>query len=321
MSFIKENDLPANSNTPPLEDEVLPFQPEGADILGRIIRADAAVSKILEQHDYPESVSELLGEAVLLTALIGSGLKLRGKFTLQIQSDGAINLLAADYSPNGGIRGYAGFDEEKLERWTGGEKINPFLLLGAGHIVITMNNGADESPYQSIVPIEGKSLSAAILKYIERSEQILSSLKLCVRKVKRSQTETGARQAAAALIRKAGKAGEDNRIVADSEQDEAEWNHHALLFKTLTDDELTDRTHTIETIPYRLFHQNGVRVFEKTRIFFYCGCERERFAAFLKSMAKEELQELAEKSEESGKIVTNCRFCNQKRLFSLEELL
>ena len=55
------------------------------DLRGRIVRLGAAVDAILTGHDYPTPVAKLLGEAIVLTAMLGSALKFEGRFILQTQ--------------------------------------------------------------------------------------------------------------------------------------------------------------------------------------------------------------------------------------------
>ena len=42
---------------------VLPFQIESAKTSGRVVRLGSVIDDVLSKHDYPESVSILLGEA------------------------------------------------------------------------------------------------------------------------------------------------------------------------------------------------------------------------------------------------------------------
>jgi len=79
----------------PEGDLILPFQAELADVLGRLVKLGPTVDIILSRHDYPEPVSQLLGEAVALTALLGASLKYEGKFILQASTDGPVDLLVA----------------------------------------------------------------------------------------------------------------------------------------------------------------------------------------------------------------------------------
>ena len=81
-------------------------------MFGRLVKLGPTVDTILSRHDYPEAVSQLLGEAVALTALLGASLKSEGKFILQASTDGPVDLLVADYQVPGGLRGYARFSPE-----------------------------------------------------------------------------------------------------------------------------------------------------------------------------------------------------------------
>ena len=72
----------------PADDLILPFQADQADVVGRLVKLGPVVDTILSRHDYPETVSQLLGEAVALTALLGAALKFEGKFILQASTDG-----------------------------------------------------------------------------------------------------------------------------------------------------------------------------------------------------------------------------------------
>ena len=63
------------------DDAVLPFQLDRLDLRGRVARLDAALEQMLAHHNYPPSVSGLLGEAALITGLVGQAMKLRGRFS------------------------------------------------------------------------------------------------------------------------------------------------------------------------------------------------------------------------------------------------
>jgi redox-regulated HSP33 family molecular chaperone len=59
---------------------------------------------ILTKHDYPAPVGKLLGEAIVLTTLLGSSLKFEGRFILQTQTDGPVSLLVVDFRRRIGAR-------------------------------------------------------------------------------------------------------------------------------------------------------------------------------------------------------------------------
>ncbi len=125
------------------------------------------VDTILSRHDYPEPVSQLLGEAVALTALLGAALKFEGKFILQASTDGPVDLLVADYQVPGGLRGYARFSAGA----SGGAAARR-TLLGEGHLAMTIDRGAETERYQGVVPLEGESLTEAADIYFRQSEQL-----------------------------------------------------------------------------------------------------------------------------------------------------
>jgi molecular chaperone Hsp33 len=286
-----------------------------AHITGRMIRCQKSISRILNQHNYPVPVARLLGEALLLVALLGSGMKLKHRMILQIKGDGALPLLVADYYADGAMRGYVECNDALYQKWTGGEQLNPFLLIGKGHLAITIDNADGSKPYQGIVPIQGESLSAAILAYIEGSDQIMSALKLFITQ----KDYDGVIQwyGAAMLIQKLGKAGTDFKTeITDSDDAEA-WVRINALFHTLSEAELCDTELSPETLLFRLFHEDGVRMFEKSMIHFECKCDMSRLEAVLKNSNPTDLQELA---DENGIITADCQFCENKYQFSLKDL-
>ena len=59
---------------------------------------------------YPDEVSRLLGEVIVLTVLLGTSLKFDGRFTVQTQTDGPVSLLVVDFKTPDAVRAYASFD-------------------------------------------------------------------------------------------------------------------------------------------------------------------------------------------------------------------
>src|SRR5882724_4681051 len=119
----------------PGDDLILPFQADQAEVVGRLVKLGPTVDTILSRHDYPEPVSQLLGEAAALTALLGAALKFEGKFILQASTDGPVDLLVADYQVPGGLRGYARFSADRVEAVGQGDSALS-ELLGQGHFAM-----------------------------------------------------------------------------------------------------------------------------------------------------------------------------------------
>src|ERR1700691_6739310 len=137
------------------DDTILPFAVKALDLRGRIVRLGAAVDTILNSHDYPPPVAKLLGEAIVLTAMLGSALKLEGRFILQTQSDGPVRMLVVNFTSPGTMRACARFDAERVAAAIAANTADPGILLGHGHLAMTIDQGPDTNRYQGLVPLEG----------------------------------------------------------------------------------------------------------------------------------------------------------------------
>src|SRR5271155_2679091 len=131
-----------------LDDTILPFEVKALDLRGRIVRLGPAVDTILSSHDYPLPVAKLLGEAIVLTVMLGSALKFEGRFILQTQSDGPVRMLVVDFTSPDKVRGCARFDAERVAAAIAADQAQPGQLLGKGHLAMTIDQGPDMSRYQ-----------------------------------------------------------------------------------------------------------------------------------------------------------------------------
>src|SRR5215470_15319181 len=159
----------------PVDDAVLPFEVDALDVRGRLTRLGPALDDILTKHDYPTPVGKLLGEAIVLTTLLGSALKFDGRFILQTQTDGPVSFLIVDFQSPDRLRAYARYDLKRLK-----DGQDSGTLLGKGHLAMTIDQGADMSRYQGLVALDGGSLEDAAHEYFLRSEQIPTRVRLAV---------------------------------------------------------------------------------------------------------------------------------------------
>ena len=272
---------------------MLPFEVAPLDVRGRAIQMGPAIDALLARHDYPDAVSKLVAEAVVLAVLLGSSLKFDGKFILQTETDGPVDMLVADYRTSGEVRAYARFDAERVAAAEAAGEAVPGALLGHGTLAMTVDQGAYMSRYQGVVPLEGQSLEEVAHTYFRQSEQIPTRVRLAVGEI--LQRENGAMQRswrAGGLIvqflpdapdrmRQPDLPGGDapeGAEVDDEEEDDA-WVEAQSLVGTVEDHELTDPAVPVERLLFRLFHERGVRVFTPVAITDDCSCSRERISA------------------------------------------
>ena len=306
------------------DDIVLPFRTVRSGVIGRIVRLGPAVDEILSHHAAPAAVSQALGEAVALTAMLGTALKMDGKLTLQTKTDGVLDFLVVNFEKPGRLRAYARWDKR---RFAGDESMAPTQLLGSGHMAITIDPGDDMESYQGIVALAGESVGDAALSYFRQSEQLPSFLRLAVAR-HYVAGENGAPgqwrwRAGGLMAQSLARAGgsqssthepaDDDRLLGEDDDD---WERTRMLASTVEDHELLDPTLSPERLLYRLFHEEGVRAFKPASVEAYCRCSRERVAAFLRSFGA---AELADMREPDGGISVRCEFCTKSYRFRLDE--
>ncbi|MCR5874591.1 Hsp33 family molecular chaperone [Phenylobacterium sp. J426] len=284
------------SNPPVPDDLVGAFQIEGEPVRGRVARLGASIDEILQGHNYPEAVANLLGEACALAALVGSNLKFNGRLIVEARGSGAVKYLVADYDTSGGIRGYCRFDADEVAALSRGfQSPGARSLLADGVFIMTVDQGSDMDRYQGITAIEGETLAFCAEQYFAQSEQTPTRVRLAVGPV------DGAWRAGGFLIQYI--AGDDAR----GSTLEA-WERTQALFETLGEDELLDTELNSNTLLWRLFHEDGVRVFGSKMLRAFCRCSQDRIETVLKSFPAEDREGMV---EPDGKIHVTCEYCSK----------
>ena len=312
------------------DDTILPFAVKALDLRGRIVRLGPAVDTILSSHDYPPPVAKLLGEAIVLTVMLGAALKFEGRFILQTQSDGPVRMLVVDFTTPGKVRACARFDADRVAAAIAANDVAPGKLLGRGHLAMTIDQGPEMSRYQGLVQLEGGDLEQAAHEYFLRSEQIPTRVRLAVGEEFRSGN--GGRRhwrAGGILLQFLPKSVERARqadldpgdappgtAVHAVPEDEA-WIEGRSLIETVDDIELLDTDLSSERLAYRLFHERGVHVFEPTLIDAKCSCSRHSVENMLKSFSEQDRADMVE----DGRIKVTCEFCSSTYVFDPDEIV
>ena len=324
-------DIPSRPPSAVTEDDaILPFEVAALDLRGRLVRLGPAVDEILRRHDYPLPVAKLLGEAIALTVLLGSSLKIEGRLILQTQADGPVRMLIVDYTAPDKVRACARFDRIRVEDAIAGGNAGSGALLGEGHLAMTIDQGPDMNRYQGLVALNGGSLEDAAHEYFLRSEQIPTRVRLAVAEELRA-AEGGAQhrwRAGGILLQFLPRASERMRTgdldPGDApegaaqhtvEEDDA-WVEGRSLVETIEDIELVDTDLSSERLAYRLFHERGVRVFDSTPVRAECSCSRPNVAAMLRNFSQGDRDHMVE----NGVITVTCEFCSTSHVFDPAEV-
>ena len=305
------------------DDYVLPFSTDKSRALGRLVRLGPIADEILKRHDYPAGASEVLGQALALTGMLGSTLKFGGNLILQTQTDGGLGFVVANYeaatadAAGGKLRGYASFDAaRRAEVDQPGQDHG--ALLGSGYMALTNDPVGYMDRYQGIVSLDGDVLSTAANTYFRQSEQLPTFVRLAIAKHYSGAAGDGEWhwRAGGIMVQYVSPVGGRQDADEDSGgnmqwllgEREEDWQRVAMLASTVEDHELLDPTLSPERLLYRLFHEEGIRANTPVQLASFCRCSRERVETFISTF---EGEDIADMLDEQGKIAITSEFCNE----------
>lgn len=275
-----------------LPDTLQRFMFENEPIRGELVHLESSWRSVLERHDYPEVLRNLMGELSAAAVLLAATLKLKGALVLQIQGKGAIKLLVVECS---------GADDLHLRataKWSGDlEQGSLPELIGEGLFVITLDPKDGKQVYQGVVELEGKSVAEMLENYMARSEQLETRLWLA------ANGDCAAGLLLQKLPNQADQPGQHG-------QDDDAWQRASLLANTLTPEELLYES--APTLVHRLYREDDIRLFDAQPVTFQCSCSRHSVGQMLKMLGRDEVNAIL---EERGDIEVFCEFCNQRYEF------
>lgn len=304
------------------DDLILPFEVKPLGIRGKLVRLGAVVDDILHRHDYPPPVSELLAEAVALTAMLGASLKFDGKFIFQTRTDGPVNMVVADYVAPGRIRGYARFDRARIDLL---KRPTQQDLLGQGYLAMTVDQGPDMERYQGIVSLDGATLTSSAHTYFAQSEQIPTCLKLAAGPLVERRTPAEVWRAGAIMVQHLPRHGGSSPIALSSGDapegavehvcEADDWVKARYLLETTEAHEMLDPLLAPEDLLYRLYHEDGVTVYPSIPLQRHCTCSATAVTTMLQSFSTTDRADMVK----DGRIEVICEFCSTPYRFDPAE--
>lgn len=279
---------------------------DDCDIRGEIVTLGDSYREILSHNNYPPAIQKLLGEFLSAVGLLSSTLKFDGTIILQARGSAAISTIMAECNNHNNLRGIVRLKEGYELTPEESETANLQTLLGNGVLVITIEPKRAENfegkleRYQGIVPLEKENLAGCLEDYFKQSEQLNTRLWFAA----------DAQHASGLLIQSLPQ-----QLITNTQDNLAHWQTIETLAETITTEELLSLDH--DTILFRLFNEEPVRVFEPTSLQFKCSCSRERSESALMALGQEEVEELL---IEKGTIEIDCQFCNKHYHFNPEDV-
>lgn len=296
MAVVKDQE-------PIADDLIKPFMVETAGVRGRVTRLGSVADEILTRHDYPEPVAGLLAEMLGAASLLSNMLKFEGVFSLQTKGDGPVSLMVVDITSEGELRGYAEFDEEAVAAMQAESRGMPLAvprLLGHGYIAFTVDQGPHTERYQGIVELRGRDIAECVQHYFRQSEQLATAIKSVAGRANDHWRVGGI------ILQQMPPEEADAQGLNASARAEG-WERAHALMATALDDEFLDPRLAPNELLFRLYHEDGVRVFPPRPLAIGCRCSRERVTRVLASLPRDDVSELR---DEEGLVTVTCQFCN-----------
>tara|TARA_R110001592_G_scaffold79054_3_gene236750 strand:- start:982 stop:1992 length:1011 start_codon:yes stop_codon:yes gene_type:complete len=295
------------------------FQLESTGIRGRIVRIGAVLDDIIEAHNYPLPISHLVAETITLSLALSGMLKYEGIFTLQAQGDGPLHMLVADVTSEGIVRGCASFEEERFQKSR--EQIAALKTqessqnhlaqyLGKGYLAFTVDQGQSAERYQGIVDIKGASMVDCVQHYFTQSEQIGTGIKMAVGK------RGDHWRAGAIMLQNTPEEGK-NPAAGTANFDEDDWRRAMILLDSCTEDEMLSPELSSDELLMRLFHEEGIRVYDRHPVSKGCRCDEGRVENILLTMPVEDIEHMSVEKE----IRMTCEFCSKTYVFKEADIL
>lgn len=273
------------------KDSLQRFLFDKAPVRGEYVRLQESYQAIINQHDYPPSIRQLLGEALCVASLLSAIIKFKGRLTVQFRGKDKLKLLLAQCDDQFNLRGVAKWD---------GEMSYEDLMESFNHgmLIITLDSGPSKR-YQGVVEWRGNSLAESIEGYFRDSEQLDTKVWLAINDT----------VAVGYLLQTIPHTDNDVMII---EEDDAvsPWERITQLTLGLDAEQMLGMEY--EALLASLYPEDDVRVFPGTEVQFKCTCTRKRGEEAILILGHKEAEE---ELKDKNVIVVTCDFCNKEYVF------
>ena len=274
------------------QDQMHRYLFENHAVRGELVTVSETWRSIIDDHDYPQPVQQILGELLVATSLLTATLKFDGDITVQLQGDGPLNLAVINGNNNQEMRGVARMQGDIVD----GSSLKE--MVGNGYLVITISPKEGER-YQGVVGLEGDTLAACLEDYFMRSEQLPTRLFLHTGEVEGQ----------------AGAAGILLQVLPAQDAGLDDFNHLTTLTETIKTEELLGLPAT--EVLWRLYHQEEVTIYDPQTVIFKCTCSRERCGEVLSTLPEDEVNQIL---QEDGHIDMHCDYCGEHYVYDTVDI-
>ncbi|HEY9576819.1 MAG TPA: Hsp33 family molecular chaperone HslO, partial [Pseudobacillus sp.] len=232
---------------------------------------------------------------------MGAMLKGEEKITVKIEGGGPIGAILVDANSKGKVRGYVTNPQTHFDLNEHG-KLDVRRAVGTeGMLTVVKDLGLREH-FSGQTPIVSGELGEDFTYYFVASEQVPSSVGVGV-----LVNPDNSILAAGGFVIQIMPGAEEEVISTIEER----------ISNMTPISKLIEKGMSPEEILYYVLGKENVKILEQMPVSFECTCSKERFGNAVVSLGKEEIQEMI---DEDGQAEAQCHFCNEKYLFTKDEL-
>ncbi|KIY22926.1 MULTISPECIES: Hsp33 family molecular chaperone HslO [Mesobacillus] len=270
------------------------------------VRAYAAkttetVGEAQRRHYTWPVASAALGRTMTASVMMGAMMKGEDKLTVKIEGGGPLGLILVDSNAKGEVRGYVSNPHVHFDLNEQG-KLDVRQGVGTDGTLTVVKDLGLRDYFTGQVPIVSGEIGEDFTFYFATSEQVHSSVGVGVL----VNPDNTIKAAGGFLIQLMPGATEDT-ISAIEQRLESMPPVSKLIENGLSPEEVLEE----------LMGKNNVKFLESMPVSFVCNCSKERFSQALISLGAEEIRDMM---ETEGQAEAHCHFCNEKYLFTKEDL-
>lgn len=312
---------------------IYPFLLTDNHARGSIIRLGQEFQSIIDKHQYPTCINNIIGELCILGISLVADIKTKGTLTLQITQGALVSMVVAEVNSDGHIRGCANFDNDNLATFLENNPNPTFQdLFKGGQFILTTRYEHTSELQQAIIDVTGNTLSQCMEHYFTQSAQIPTAIQI-VTSCNISENNktydnthiidmnsgmplhTRSPFLAAGMVLQQLPKSQNDTIIQDEDHDDNCWDTLNILIHTLKNDELLSPTISPDMLLHRLFHEYKTMVFSPKEIQFKCTCSKERLYKILNNFDTKSREEMII----NNKIEAGCQFCGTIYTFNHNE--
>ena len=266
------------------------------------IRSTQMVQRAVQIHGTTANATAAFGRALTASSMMGNMQKVEnGSMTLQIRGGGPIDTITCVSDPEGNVRGCVTNPNMPLvEKYPG--KLDVGATVGTDGTLTVIRDLQMKEPYIGSVPLVSGEIGDDVTAYFAQSEQTPTACALGVL----VDVDQSVKVAGGYLLQLLPGAPDD--VIDKLEQG---------IQRSGAVTAMLEQGMTPEDILGQVCGDLGIVFMETQEVSYKCYCSRERVTKALISLGKEELTQIAEEGET---FPVECQFCDEKYLFTPEDI-